>query len=119
MCSGTSRKCPDNVDINRAATMTPAIGKEPAAAPVQCVVRRAVELDMPNKVYSLSRPEVAVGQVWRNPKTGVEYIVESDRGEKAVGVDVLLVPICVPEGKKARKSWKWSRAVRAEFDFVR
>jgi len=63
-------------------------------------------------VRMLSIPNVAIGQKWKRVDGTVVEVRETRmvRGFR----NVLLVPVSVPKGKRARKSWKWDAAVRSE-----
>lgn len=63
------------------------------------------------EVSKLGVPEVKLGQLWRR-SNGVVYVVQEERTWR--GREVLLVPYFVPEGLRARKTWKWDKAVRSE-----
>ena len=56
---------------------------------------------------------VEIGQRWRRPD-GVVVEVQEERGNGSLR-EVLLVPVEIPAGKRARKSWKWDEAVVYEF----
>lgn len=60
----------------------------------------------------LAIPEVNVGQRWRRSDGIVVEVKEIRmfRGSR----EALLVPVEVPEGKRARKSWKWDGAIRSQ-----
>ncbi len=59
--------------------------------------------------------KVAIGQRWRR-KNGVVYAVTDKRG--SASIDFLLEPVEVPNGVKARKTWKWDQAIRHEMECV-
>ena len=60
--------------------------------------------------------EVSVGQRWRRPDGSIVVVREIRiyRGSR----EALLVPIDVPPGRRARKSWKWVEAISAEMERV-
>ncbi|WP_417459041.1 hypothetical protein [Kordiimonas sp.] len=62
----------------------------------------------------MSEQKAPIGSRWRRPG-GVIYEVTRDRCDSTR--DVLLVPVFIPDGKKARKTWKYDALV--EFDFER
>ncbi len=45
-------------------------------------------------------------------ENGIVYVVKEMRGE--VTFDWLLVPVEIPEGLRARKTWKWDQAVLSQ-----
>jgi hypothetical protein len=59
---------------------------------------------------------VVIGQFWKRDN-GVVYEVCDERG--SFSRDVLLIPVEIPRGKKARRTWKWDKAVIAEMEFYR
>lgn len=59
--------------------------------------------------------KVAIGQRWQR-KNGVVYFVAESRGQSSI--DFLLVPVEVPAGVKARKTWKWEQGIRHEMKCV-
>lgn len=63
----------------------------------------------------MNNPMVALGQRWQR-KNGVVYVVTEKRG--AASIDFLLVPVEVPAGVKARKTWKWDKAIRFEMECI-
>lgn len=65
----------------------------------------------------LSIPEVNVGQKWKRPDGTVVEVreIRMFRGSR----EALLVPVDVPDGKRARKSWKWDAAIRSQMVPVR
>lgn len=55
-------------------------------------------------------------QLWKR-KNGVVYEVADERQDRGMR-EVLLVPVAVPHGIRARKAWKWDKAVQSELEFV-
>jgi len=61
---------------------------------------------------------VNVGDLWVR-RNGVVYRIADERIEEEYDQRyVLLVPYSVPDGQKARKSWKWDQAVAVEMDKI-
>lgn len=55
----------------------------------------------------------SVGDHVERIKTGVHYKVTNERNNRGCR-EIELTPIRVPDGKRARKTWKWDQSARRE-----
>lgn len=60
--------------------------------------------------------KVQLLQLWKR-RNGVVYEVVEERDNDGTRC-VLLTPVQVPHGLRARRTWKYDAAVQAEFEFV-
>lgn len=65
----------------------------------------------------MSIPKVELGQRWKR-RDGVVVEVQGIRMFRGTR-EAMLVPVEVPGGKRARKSWKWNGAIRSEMEPVK
>ena len=63
------------------------------------------------------QPVVAKGQLWQRAN-GVIYVVEQLSGHVQGSRDVLLVPVQVPKGLRARHTWKYEGLVPCDLTRV-